>query len=329
MTANDLELPQSTKQEDNTQPEEVDDGDDELITGDAPAAGEGKKKKKKKKAKKKKLEQSDPPRTGLSKFFPDGVYPEGEIQPYKDDNTWRITSEEKRYDEKMANEDQETTYQNIRRASEVHRQVRQHARKTIKPGMTMTEIVENIEAGTRALVEENGLDCGVGFPTGVSLNHCAAHYTPNAGDTTVLQQGDVLKVDIGVHVKGRIADSAFTLTFDHTYDKLLEAVQAATDTGIRGAIFKRPWSLTRLKWEEKSIPVGVAFCQLSPSFKEVGPVKPIENLSGHNINLYQIHGGKSVLLVKNDDQTKMEEGEYFAIETFGSTGRGRIVEAVS
>lgn len=164
--------------------------------------GEGKKKKKKKKAKKKKLEQSDPPRTGLSKFFPDGIYPEGEIQPYKDEyvllkspdaynntlplfsNTWRITSEEKRYDEKMANEDPETTYQSIRRASEVHRQVRQHARKTIRPGMTMTEIVENIEAGTRALVEENGLDCGVGFPTGVSLNHCAAHYTPNAGDTT-------------------------------------------------------------------------------------------------------------------------------------------------
>ena len=58
-------------------------------------------------------------------------------------------------------------------------------------------------------------------------------------------------------------------------------------------------------------------------------VKVIENLSGHSINRYQIHGGKSVLLVKNDDQTKMEEGEYFAIETFGSTGRGRVVESVS
>lgn len=57
-------------------------------------------------------------------------------------------------------------------------------------------------------------------------------------------------------------------------------------------------------------------------------VKPIENLSGHSINRYQIHGGKSVCLVKNDDQTKMEEGEYFAIETFGSTGRGRVVDSV-
>jgi methionine aminopeptidase len=58
------------------------------------------------------------------------------------------------------------------------------------------------------------------------------------------------------------------------------------------------------------------------------PVKVIENLSGHSINKYQIHGGKSVVLVKSEDQTKMEEGEYFAIETFGSTGRGRIVDEV-
>ncbi len=57
-------------------------------------------------------------------------------------------------------------------------------------------------------------------------------------------------------------------------------------------------------------------------------VKAIENLSGHSIELYKIHGNKSILLVKNEDQTKMEEGEYFAIETFGSTGRGRVVESV-
>lgn len=58
-------------------------------------------------------------------------------------------------------------------------------------------------------------------------------------------------------------------------------------------------------------------------------VKSIENLSGHTIGLYSIHGGKmgkSVMLVKNGYQTKMEEGEYFAIETFGSTGRGRVIE---
>ncbi|KAF9024149.1 peptidase M24A, methionine aminopeptidase [Hymenopellis radicata] len=218
-------------------------------------------------------------------------------------------------------EDPETTYQHIRRAAEVHRLVRRHARKTIRPGMTMTEIAENIEDGTRALVEANGFESGVGFPTGLSLNHCAAHYSPNAGDTKVLQQGDVLKVDFGVHVNGRIVDSAFTMNFEHTYDKLLEAVKAATDTGIREAGI-----------DVRLGELGAAIQETMESYEvevngKVYPVKPIENLSGHNINPYQIHGGKSVMLVANDDQTKMEEGEYFAIETFGSTGRGRVVES--
>lgn len=99
-------------------------------------------------------------------------------------NAWRTTSEEKRYNDKLANEDPETTYQNIRKGAEVHRLVRKHARKYIQPGMTLTEIAETIEAGTRALVEENGLDAGIGFPTGLNINNCAAHFSPNAGDTT-------------------------------------------------------------------------------------------------------------------------------------------------
>ena len=49
----------------------------------------------------------------------------------------------------------------------------------------------------------------------------------------VLKKEDVLKIDIGVHVRGRILDSAFTLTFEPTYDKLVEAVKAATNTGIQ------------------------------------------------------------------------------------------------
>ncbi|KAI0778725.1 peptidase M24A methionine aminopeptidase [Trametes elegans] len=284
------------------------------------AAGEGKKKKKKKKSKKKKLEQTEPPTIGLSKLFPDGKYPEGELQEYKDDNAYRTTSEEKRYLEKLAMEDPETTYNHIRRASEVHRQVRSYARKVIKPGMRMIDIANIIEDGTRALVEENGLECGVGFPTGLSLNHCAAHYDPNPGDTLVLGEKDVLKVDIGVHVNGRICDSAFTLNFNPTYDPLIEAVKAATDTGIREAGID-----VRLGELAGYIQETMESYEVEVNGKMI-PVKPIENLSGHSINPYQIHGGKSVLLVKNDDQTKMEEGEYFAIETFGSTGRGKVIE---
>lgn len=53
-------------------------------------------------------------------------------------------------------------------------------------------------------------------------------------------------------------------------------------------------------------------------------VKSIRSLTGHNIIPYSIHGTKAVPIVKSKDQTKMEEGDYFAIETFGSTGRGEI-----
>jgi methionyl aminopeptidase len=95
-------------------------------------------------------------------------------------NLWRVTAAEKRALDLSMHSD----FNDLRHAAEVHRQARQYAQKTIKPGMTMTEIANLIEDSTRALVEEDGLKRGIGFPTGLSLNHCAAHYTPNAGDTT-------------------------------------------------------------------------------------------------------------------------------------------------
>ncbi|KAJ9097225.1 hypothetical protein QFC21_004894 [Naganishia friedmannii] len=308
--------------------EDEDDEEDENLQ--AGGTSEGKKKKKKKKSKKKKVVQSAPPRVAVSKLFKNGVYPVGEEQEYKNDNISRISSAEKKELERLTHEDPETTYTSVRRAAEVHRQVRQYAQQNIKPGMTMTEIAEMIEDGTRALVEENGLESGIGFPTGLSVNEVAAHYTPNAGDTKILQKGDVMKVDFGVHVKGRIVDSAFTLNFEPTYDTLLEAVKAATDAGIREAGI-----------DVRLCEIGDAVQEVMESYEvEVGgkiyPVKAIANLNGHSIAPYSIHGGhdgisgKSVPIVKmhgsQRDETKMEEGEYYAIETFGSTGRGRVIE---
>lgn len=136
-------------------------------------------------------------------------------------------------------------YNSIRKAAEVHRQVRQYAQRTIKPGMTMISIAELIENNVRTLVDAKDSQftsrgpgfpkSGMGFPCGVSINHCAAHYTPNAGDTKTLGESDVLKVDFGVQVNGRIVDSAFTMSMDHKYDRLLEAVRDATNTGVREA----------------------------------------------------------------------------------------------
>lgn len=130
-------------------------------------------------------------------------------------------------------------YDNLRAGAEVHRQVRKWAQKTIKPGMGLTEIAEGIEDSVRHLTGHMGLEegdnikGGVAFPTGLSRNNCAAHYSPNAGNTMILDKDDVMKVDFGVHLNGRIIDSAFTMAFNPVYDNLLAAARDATNTGVR------------------------------------------------------------------------------------------------
>ncbi|KAI8086640.1 peptidase M24, structural domain-containing protein [Halteromyces radiatus] len=295
--------------------------DEEDVNPTATAAdGEGAKKKKKKKNKKKKKgpkTQTEPPTVPVSKIFTNAIYPVGECHDYRDDNLWRTTSEEKRALER----DQESNYNDVRRAAEVHRQVRQYIQKILKPGMTLTEIAETIENGTRALVEENGMEAGIGFPTGLSLNHCAAHFTPNAGDKTVLTYDDVMKVDFGVHVNGRIVDSAFTHHFNPKFDKLVEAAREATNAGIQAAGI-----------DVRLCDIGAAVNEVYDSYEieldgKTYDIKPIRNLNGHTIEPYKIHAGKSIPIVRDTgDETKLEEGEQLAIETFCSTGRGYVIE---
>ena len=171
----------------------------------------------------------------VSNFFSNDEYPEGQICEYVDENSYRTTNEEKRHLDRMRND----FLAEYRHGAEVHRQVRQWAQKNIKPGQTLTQIAEGIEDGVRALTGHQGLEegdnikGGMGFPTGLSINHCAAHYTPNAGNKMILQEDDVMKVDFGAHVNGRIVDSAFTVAFNPRYDNLLAAAKAATNTGVR------------------------------------------------------------------------------------------------
>ena len=127
-----------------------------------------------------------------------------------------------------------------RKAAEVHRQVRQHAQTLAKPGVTMSKLAQEIEDGVRALTGHQGIElgdplkAGMAFPTGLCLNNIAAHWTPNpGGKEVVLQYDDVLKVDFGVHVNGRIVDSAFTVAANPAYDNLLAAPKAATNIGLK------------------------------------------------------------------------------------------------
>lgn len=96
-------------------------------------------------------------------------------------------------------------YQDIRQAAEVHRTVRNHMRPLLQPGTKLIDFCEQLEDTSRKLINENGLQAGLAFPTGVSLNNCAAHYTPNNGDNTVITYDDVCKVDFGVHVNGKVS----------------------------------------------------------------------------------------------------------------------------
>ena len=69
----------------------------------------------------------------------------------------------------------------------VRTQVRSHIRTIAKPGILMVDLCETLENSVRQLIEENGLTAGIAFPTGCSLNHVAAHWTPNKGAPRVMQ----------------------------------------------------------------------------------------------------------------------------------------------
>uniref|UniRef100_A0A3B3HSD7 Methionine aminopeptidase 2 n=1 Tax=Oryzias latipes TaxID=8090 RepID=A0A3B3HSD7_ORYLA len=256
--------------------------------------------------------QTDPPSVPICELYPNGDFPKGEeceYPPSKDGRSaaWRTSSEEKRALDR-ANEEM---WSDFRQAAEAHRQVRSYVRSWIKPGMTMIEICEKLEDCSRRLIKENGLHAGLAFPTGCSINHCAAHYTPNAGDPTVLRFDDVCKIDFGTHINGRIIDCAFTVTFNSKYDRLLEAVRDATNTGIRCA------------------GIDVRLCDVGETIQEVMEsyeveidgktyqVKPIRNLNGHSIGQYRIHSGKTVPIVKGGEATKMEVCTHIGSAQFG------------
>lgn len=208
----------------------------------------------------------------------------------------------------------------LRRSAEVHRQVRKHCQRTIRPGQRMIDIVTNIEKTLAYIMDSEGIERGQAFPTGCSLNNVAAHYTPNTGDETVLQKDDVCKIDFGTHVNGYLVDSAFTVAFNHRYQPLLEAVQESTMTGVKIAGI-----------DVRLSDIGDAIQEVMESHEieldgKIHPVLCVRNLCGHTIDRYKVHAGKSVPIVRGGPQTKMEEGEIYAIETFGSTGKGFVRE---
>ena len=310
----------------------------------------GKKKEKRKSNKKKRKtlrgQQTIPPRVALANIFHDQRYPEGEIVEYvaDDNNLRRSTAKELRYAFRANNMDDEFL-NDYRKAAEVHRQVRKYVQTIAKPGISMSQLAQEIEDSVRALTNHHGLEtgdalkAGMGFPTGLCLNNVAAHWTPNPGaKEVILQYNDILKVDFGVHVSGRIVDSAFTVGFDPAYDNLLEAVRAATNTGLKVNETARMGPAKLNNAQEAGIDsrmdhISEAIQEVMESYEvelngKIIPVKAIRNIAGHNILRYKIHGDKQVPFVKTQTSQRMEEGDVFAIETFGTTGKAYVRDDV-
>nr|AZA04823.1 methionine aminopeptidase 2 [Nosema assamensis] len=218
----------------------------------------------------------------------------------------------------MTNELENNILSEARRAAEAHRRIRYKVQNLIKPGIPIIDIVDCIENSTRTLLKGERGD-GIGFPAGMSANDCAAHFTVLPDDnTTILQENDVLKIDFGTHVNGRIMDCAFTVAFNPQFEQLLLASKEATYAGI------------------KALGVDVRLCEIGRDIHEVMksfevqidgvtyPIRPIYDLHGHSISQYTIHAGQSIPCYDNGDTTRIKENTFYAVETFASTGKGRI-----
>ena len=186
-------------------------------------------------------------------------------------------------------------------AGKIASEVRENARKKYHVGSTLLEICESIEKE----IESKGGKCA--FPVNASLNEIAAHYTAEPNDSTVVKEADLLKIDLGVQINGYIADTAVTVCYDPNYDYLVQAAESA---------LKDAMSIMRVG--TKSSDVGKI---IESTVKQMGGI-PIANLSGHSLEQYTIHAGKSVPNIWSIGSFSFQSTEAYACEPFVTTREG-------
>jgi methionyl aminopeptidase len=192
-----------------------------------------------------------------------------------------------------------------RRAGVVAREALEIARPMVKPGTKVIDIVN----ATENYIRENS--SGTSFPCNVAINNVAAHYTSPLNDETVIEEGDLVTVDVGSHVDGCIADTAFTIALNPDHEALVKAAVDATNVAIQ---MMRPGA--------KLNTIGAL---IEDTIQSAG-FEPIKQLSGHQLNEYELHAEKQVPCVSGKSEVLVEEGEVYAIETFASTGSGNITD---
>lgn len=189
-------------------------------------------------------------------------------------------------------------------AGEIARKILADAAAMVRPGGAILELVEVIETQ----VVETG--AGLAFPLNISSNDDAAHDTASPGDERVFHEGDLVKVDLGVHVEGYIADTAVTVDLgDH--QALVEASRAALDRAI-GLI--RP-----------GIKTGEVGAAIQQEIEGRG-FRPVANLTGHGLEHYDLHRPPNIPNIAVQGGPVIEEGMAIAIEPFATTGSGFVSE---
>jgi len=192
--------------------------------------------------------------------------------------------------------------QSILKAGKIAQEVKKWIKPYVKKGVPLLEIAEKIE---NKIIELKGKPA---FPTNLSINEIAAHYTPSYNDETLAH--GLLKVDFGVHIDGWISDTAFSVDLENSEEnsKLIEASGKA------------------LEEAEKTIGKDVSTTNIGKAIQsaiESYGFSPIINLSGHQIEQYNLHSGLSIPNIDNKQNSVIQPGLY-AIEPFATNGLGRV-----
>ena len=208
--------------------------------------------------------------------------------------------------------------EHMKKAGEIHLKVEKYIKEIIKPNIKLYDLAINIE---NKIIEEckllNIKNSGVAFPTGLSINNCAAHWTPKINCNKILNSNDLIKIDFGVHIEGSIIDSAFSFSFNNKYNNLIEASNSSTLLAIK---LMRPDMLLNEIGKEIEENMKSYEIELDNTLYKINP---INNLCGHQIKQYKIHAGKVIpnIYIENYNE-RVKENEFYAVETFATTGNG-------
>ncbi|MHA1143433.1 MAG: type II methionyl aminopeptidase [Candidatus Helarchaeota archaeon] len=214
------------------------------------------------------------------------------------------SAEEK--EEKSEEEELAEKLEYHRLAGSISKEIEPLARSLVKVGANLIDICSQIE---EKILEKTGTKGGMAFPCNISLNNIAAHYSSPPGDQTVIKEGDLVKVDYGIHMDGYISDFAFSVSFNPEYDKMVEVASKAVKAVIAA-----------VKPGVKSNELGAIAEKIA---KENG-YRTIIDLSGHLLEKWELHGKKIIPNFSTPSGTKLEENEVYAMETFITTGSGNI-----